>query len=217
MPQRTSLEEDGRRLADRIRRQLGEEVRAARRGNGLSQQAAGAAAGMSHAQFGRIERGELADLTVDQACRAGLAVGLRLGARLYPDGDPVRDRAQLALLERFRRHLPAHAVWHTEVPLPIPGDRRAWDALIRLDGRRAGCEAETKLTDLQAVERRLALKLRDGAADLLLVLVSDTASNRQVLRAHREALRGLLPLDGRDVLGALRAGHLPEASGLLVL
>jgi hypothetical protein len=172
---------------------------------------------MSHAQFGRIERAELEDLTFDQACRAGLAVGLRLGSRYYPDGDPVRDRAQLTLLERFRRRLPPDARWWTEVALPIPGDRRAWDGLLQLDGRRAGCEAETKVTDVQALERRLALKLRDGDVNVLIVLVSDTRWNRGVLAVHREALRALLPLDGRDLLRALAEGRLPEENGLIVL
>jgi len=217
MPLRTTMDEDGRRLADRIRRQVGEELRAARRASGLSQRTAAAAVGMSHAQFGRMERGELEELSFEQACRAGLAVGLRLGSRYYPDGDPVRDRGQLALLDRFRRHLPSEARWHTEVPLPIQGDRRAWDALLRLDGRRAGCEAETRITDLQALERRLALKLRDGGVDLMLVLVSDTSWNRAVLALHREALRALLPLDGREVLRRLARGRLPDANGLLVL
>jgi transcriptional regulator with XRE-family HTH domain len=217
MPSRTTLDEDGRRLADRIRLQVGDDLRAARRASGLSQQAAATAVGMSHAQFGRIERGELDDLTFDQACRAGLAVGLRLGSKYYPDGDPVRDRAQIALLDRFRHHVPGHATWNTEVPLPITGDRRAWDALMGLNGRRAGCEAETRVTDVQAVERRLALKLRDGAVDLLILLVSDTRWNRGVLVGHREALRALLPLDGRDVLRALADGRLPEANSLVVL
>lgn len=217
MPTRTNMDEDGRRLAERIRREIGDELRAARRASGLSQQTAATAVGMSHAQFGRIERAELDDLSFDQACRAGMAVGLRLGSRYFPDGDPVRDRAQLALLERFRRRLPGHAAVQTEVPLPIPGDRRAWDAMIRLDGRRAGCEAETRITDIQALERRLAIKLRDGSVDLLILLVSDTRWNRAALAAHREALRSLLPLDGRDVLRALAAGHLPDANGLVVL
>ncbi len=217
MPARTTLDEEGRRLADRIRRQLGEDLRAARRASGLSQFAAATAIGMSHAQLGRIERGELEDLTIAQACRAGLSVGLRLGSKYYPDGDPVRDRAQLAILERFRRRLPPDAGWWTEVPLPIPGDRRAWDALVRLADRRAGCEAETRITDVQALERRLALKLRDGGVDLLILLVSDTRWNRAVLAAHREALRTSLPLDGRDVLRALASGRLPEENGLVVL
>ena len=89
-------------------------------------------------------------------------------------------------------------------------DRRAWDAVIRLGGRRAGCEAETRLADVQALERRLALKLRDGGVDVLILVVADTAHNRAVLRAHREALRPLLPLDGRHILAAFAEGRLPE-------
>ena len=106
---------------------------------------------MSHAQFGRIERGVLTNLTLDQTCRAAAVVGLRITLRTWPDGDPVRDAGQLALLGRFRGHLPPGASWRTEVPLPVPGDRRAWDAVIGLAGRRAGCEAETSIRDIQAL------------------------------------------------------------------
>jgi hypothetical protein len=67
------------------------------------------------------------------------------------------------------------------------------------------------------VERRLALKLRDGGVDVLILVVADTAWNRRVVREHREALRGQLPLDSRDVLAALRVGRLPAANGLLFL
>jgi hypothetical protein len=137
--------------------------------------------------------------------------------RTYPDGDPVRDAGQLALLERFRQRLPGEGLWQTEVPLPIPGDRRAWDALLVFRGRRAGCEAETRLTDIQALERRLALKFRDGDVDVLILLVADTAANRRVMKMHREALRSLLPLDGWQVLRALRAGGLPDTNGLVLL
>ena len=92
MAKRSSLDENGRELAAKLRGYIATDLRAARRAAGLSQHAAAAAVGMSHAQFGRIERGALEQLTVEQACRAGMAVGLRLNARLYPDGDPVRDR-----------------------------------------------------------------------------------------------------------------------------
>ena len=101
--------------------------------------------------------------------------------------------------------------------MPISGDRRAWDALIRLDDRRAGCEAETHLADIQALERKLALKLRDGAVDMLIVVVADTEHNRAVLGRHRGSLRELLPLDGPDIRRALRGGRLPMASGLITL
>lgn len=196
---------------------MGEELRGARLSSGLSQLSAGAAADMSHAQFGRIERGELRELTVDQLSRACAAVGLRLAVRAYPDGDPVRDAGQLAVLERFRLLLPAGTGWRTEVPLPIPGDRRAWDAIAKLGDVRLGVEAETRLRDVQALTRRLALKMRDGGFERVLLVVSDTRSNRRVLDLHREALRSLLPLDGRDILRALRGGHLPGASGILLI
>jgi transcriptional regulator with XRE-family HTH domain len=200
-----------------LRSMIARELREGRLNAGLSQRTAGAAAAMSHAQFGRIERGELADLSLDQAARAAQAVGLRLTARLLPLGDPVRDAAQLALLERFRRRLPPATGWSTEVPMPIPGDLRAWDGVATLRGRRAGCEAETRLRDMQALERRLARKLRDGDVHVILLIVAGTAANRDVLRAHREALRALLPLDSREVLGALASGQLPDASGLVIL
>jgi hypothetical protein len=172
---------------------------------------------MSHAQVGRVERGVLDALTLDQASRAAAAVGLRLAARLYQHGDPLRDAGQLRLLERFRALLPPATRWRTEVPLPIPGDRRAWDAVAEIRGRRAGCEAETRITDAQALERRLELKLRDGDVDILLLGVLGSRSNRDVLREHRLLLRPLIPLDGRDVLRAFCEGHLPEANGLLIV
>jgi hypothetical protein len=217
MASRTDARDHGHRIAQRIRIQLGDDVHEARRCASISQGFAGAAAGMSRAQFGRIERGEIAGLTVDQASRASVAVGLRLVMRTYPDGDPVRDAAQLALLERFRQRLPPRTRWTTEVPLPIPGDRRSWDAVAELYGRRAGCEAETRLRDIQAIERRLALKERDGAVDVLILIVSDTAANRRALGEHREVLRSRLPLNGREILSALRSGRLPDRSGIVVL
>jgi transcriptional regulator with XRE-family HTH domain len=208
---------EGERLARRLRAQLGEEIRIARVNAGLGQRDAAEAAGMSHAQFGRIERGGLATLSFDQACRAGFAVGLRYGGRLFPEGDPVRDAAQLRLIERFVVLLPSFARVDREAPFPIAGDRRAWDALITLDGRRAGCEAETQLRDIQALERRMALKLRDGAVDILLLVVSDTAHNRSVLEQHRHVLRELLPLDGPHSRRALRNAELPKTSGLILV
>ena len=172
---------------------------------------------MSHAQLGRIERGELLQLTVDQASRACAAVGLRLAFRAYPDGDPVADRAQLALLGRFRACLPEHARWLSEVPLPIQGDRRAWDAISIVAGFRFAVEAETRLRDIQALERRIALKQRDSNIEVVVLVISDTFANRRTLAIHREALRARFPLGGRTILKALRAGRPPAASGVVVL
>jgi hypothetical protein len=172
---------------------------------------------MSHAQLGRIERSVLTDVTVDQLSRACAAVGLRLVVKAYPDGDPVRDDAHRRLLDRFRGRLPDGTRWRTEVPLPVPGDRRAWDGHCWKAGQQAVCEAETALRDIQALERRVALKQRDGGMEVVILLVSDTRANRRTLAAHREALRGRFPLDGREILATFARGRLPEQSGILML
>jgi transcriptional regulator with XRE-family HTH domain len=203
--------------ARRLRSELASSLLVARVDAGLSQAAAARAAGMSHAQWGRIERGVLEDVSFGQACRACAAVGLKFYAKTVPDGDPARDAGQRSVLERFRLRLQPEAGWATEVVFPIPGDRRAWDGMATLHGRRAGCEAETHPRDTQALERRLALKLRDGGVDILLLIVPDTRGNRRLLEAHREVLRSLLPLDTRQVLAALSRGELPERSGLVVI
>ena len=103
------------------------------------------------------------------------------------------------------------------MPIPIPGDRRAWDGIAALRGRRAGSELETRLNDVQALERRLTLKERDGDVDIVLLVVADTTANRGFLARHREQLRGLLPLDSRQVLDAFRRGELPEKSGIVIV
>jgi transcriptional regulator with XRE-family HTH domain len=205
-------------VARQIRAEIGTDIRDARMNAGASQQSAGASVGMSHAQFGRIERGALVTPTIEQLSLACAAVGLKLVVRAYPDGDAVRDAAQLALLRRLRALLPARTAWETEVPLPIPGDRRAWDAVIRFAARDvAAIEAETRLRDAQAVQRRIALKKRDGGIDRVILLISDTRSNRAALAAVREDLRNQFPLDSRAVLAAIRAGHAPPADGIVLL
>jgi len=178
--------------------------------------AAGAAAGISHSSFGRIERGLIHSVSIDRLCRAAAAVGLRLSIRFYPSGDPVRDSAHSRLLVGFRGRLPTGTPWATEVPLPIPGDLRALDAQATLD-RVVGIEAETHLTDLQALERRLALKKRDAHLDRLVLLVADTKHNREVLGIHREALRSGFPLDTRGMLAHLGRGLAPPADGIVIL
>ncbi len=136
---------------------------------------------------------------------------------MYPAGLPLRDRAHHALLERFRSQLPAALRWQSEVPLHISGDLRAWDGVVSTKDWQIAVEAETRLHDLQALERRIALKQRDSAGTAVILLVNDTRANRLVLRAARESLRALAPLDTRTVLGALRAGRRPPASGIVVL
>jgi hypothetical protein len=201
-------------------RRLGREHRDARVAAGLSLRACAAASGASYPQLLRFERGELVRLNVPDVGAWCSVVGLDLAVRAYPAGDPVRDSAQLALLERLRVRLHPALRWRIEVPLPVEGDRRAWDAEIRrVDPPRwrARVEAETRITDGQALERKLGLKVRDDPEGHIVLLVADTRTNRRALLALRPGLRGMLPGSAREVLTALGAGREPPASAILVM
>jgi len=207
----------GRDQAGRVIQTTAAEIRQTRRGSGLSIRAVASSVGLSESTFGRIERAELRNVTVAQLATACAAVGLRFSGRAYPDGDPIRDAGQIRLIERFRRQLPISVVWRTEVPVPIPGDLRAWDGQLRFGPIVVGVEAETRLVDVQALDRRIGLKARDANVAIVILLVADTGTNRRRLVEHREALRASFPLDTRAVLAAVRAGRPPSAGGIVVL
>lgn len=204
-------------LASELRRTIAAELRTARVQAGLSLDAVARATGLSKAEVSRVERGIAPWVRLETICRIATVLGLTPSIRLYPDGPPLRDAAHVALLARLRHELPAALRWRVEVPLPSPGDRRAWDATISGDGWWVAVEAETRLHDLQALERRLALKRRDGGEPCVILLINDTRPNRTVLAAARESLRSDYPLEARDVLGALRAGRGPVAGGVVRL
>src|SRR5207237_5268388 len=111
--------------------------------------------------------------------RLATIVGLDASFRLFPGGDPMRDAGHAQLLERLRARIHPTLRWSIEVPLPILGDRRAWDALIGGNGWREGVEAETGLRDGQALSRRLELKRRDGAVDGIILLAPATKRVRE--------------------------------------
>jgi transcriptional regulator with XRE-family HTH domain len=207
----------GRRAGRRARVQMGEELRAARLQAGLSQYAIADAARLSASEISRLERGASPWIGVEKLFVVGALLGLDVSLKVYPAGSPLRDRAHVELLERLRRELHPTLRWRTEVPLPIPGDLRAWDATIAGSDWVIASDAETRLRDVQAFERQLALKQRDAGGMDVVLLLAGTRSNRTALTAARPALRGLLPYDTREILGSLRAGRRPPGSGIVVL
>lgn len=194
------------------------EIRDARLGAGLSQGDVGKAVGVSASQVARFERGAVHDIRLEQLCRLCAAVGLEPSLRFYPDGDSVRDVGQVRLLERLRARIGIPARWRAEVPLHGQTDARAWDAVIDGTGCVDAIEAETRLRDLQATERKIARKLRDDVTiQHVVLLVADTRTNRTALAEGRDALRAQFPLDTREALACLGEGRCPGASAVVVI
>ena len=140
----------------------------------------------------------------------------QVSLRLYPAGRPLRDDGQLALLERLRRSLSPGLAWRNETPIPIAGDMRAWDASIDGPGCTVFVDAETRIRDVQALERLTALKARDTGTDRVILLIADTRSNRAILTSLGGSLIAHA-LPGRTILAALEAGHDPGGSGTVLL
>lgn len=197
--------------------ELGRELRRGRLQHGLSLRQVGGVAGLSAAQASRLERGLVGSLDLATAAAYGAAVGFDLVVRLHPAGDPIRDAAHLELLASFRRRLHRSVRWRSEAPLPIAGDRRAWDALLLVDRRPVGVEAETRIRDLQALLRRIALKRRDGALEDVILLLADTRHHRRIVRAHADDLAFDYPVPGRLALQRLAAGAHPGGGAVLLL
>jgi hypothetical protein len=171
---------------------------------------------MSHAAVGRIERGDTKRVSLIQWGKLLAVVGLDLSARAYPHAGAHRDSAHASLLERLHERLPTTLPWNTEVPFPNPGDLRSWDAITRTVGLRIGIEAETRARDGQELQRKLALKRRDGRADRVILLLSDTRSNRAFLREFGPVLAADFPTPGAEALEALEHGRDPGDAIILL-
>jgi transcriptional regulator with XRE-family HTH domain len=206
----------GRREAARHLQSIATELREARLVAGLSQSHVGSAAGISHAGVSRIELALAPNVPLSRIDAMAAILGLRLSVRLYPAGRPLRDAGQLALLDRLRIRLGPGLTWRNEAPIPIAGDLRAWDASISGVGWTAFVDAETRIRDVQALQRRTALKRRDTETDRVILLVADTRSNRAILASVSGSLvEGAIP--GRTMLANLEAGRDPGGCGVLLL
>ncbi len=194
---------------------LGREIRSARRDRALSQEAIGRPIGVSGVTVGRIERGLAGRVSILRVAQLLETVGLELSAHAYPGGRPIRDAPHVALLTRFQLGLHPSLSWRTEVPLPIPGDRRAWDGLIAGGDWRFGVEAETAPRDAQALIRRLTLKERDGRVDGVILVLPPTRRTRVFLREAGGVLAPAFPGTGPRTLELLRAGVRPPVSAIV--
>jgi len=206
------------RASERSRRsliELGREIHNARLAHGLSQAAVARSARIAQSYVSDVERGRQLAVPLATIARVAAAVGLEVSLRAFPGGQPFRDRAHIRLLERFKAATGSAWRWTSEAPLPIPGDQRAWDRLMRGDGVVIGVEAETRPTDMQVLQRRLALKKRDGGVDLVILVLSNSEWCRRLVRLND--LQAAFPVPGRVALDALARGRAPGGDSLVLI
>jgi hypothetical protein len=178
---------------------------------------------MSASKVSRIERGLAPRATVVDLSRLLGVVGLELSARAFPGGSPIRDEGQTKVLGHFREVLHRSIGWSVEVALPIAGDQRAWDAVIRgaamagVPAWRFGVEVETAPRDVQALLRRLSLKVRDGGVDGVILVLPATRRTRDFIRAAGASLAADFPVPGARALELLAAGGSPGGSAIVVI
>ncbi len=206
----------GARQSISLARSVGTELLEARLAAGVSQMHVARAAGLTQSRISRTERAATPYARLDELSRHCAVLGMKLTLRTYPEGVPVRDAGQLQLLRRLRAVVSERFRWRSEVLVAGQGDLRAWDVVLDGPGLIA-IDAETRLRDIQALQRRLELKWRDSGIPRLVLVVAATHHNRAVLREHRAALASTLPLDSRRTLAALRAGEVPPENGIVLL
>ena len=78
------------------------ELRGGRLDRGLDGADVAREAGLSAAQYSRIERGLTRSVSIEQASILLGVVGLELRVAVYPAGEPLRDAAHVALIGRFK-------------------------------------------------------------------------------------------------------------------
>lgn len=184
----------------------------------MSQRTGAVRLGCSQSQYSRFESGaQPGAIRLVRVAEVAALLGLELSVSLHPAGEPVRDRGHQALIRRFRGELHRSFEVQAEVPFPGPGDPRVWDLILRHGDLLIGVEAETRIRDLQALVRRMRGPERDGGADRLVLLLSDSRLNRRLAAELRQALGDQFGCPARRLLAALRNAHPLPGSGVLLL
>jgi transcriptional regulator with XRE-family HTH domain len=218
MATRETRRQRGHRRGEELLRRAISELRTARQTAGVSQGQLGAHIGSAQSEISRLEAGRFLNVPVTTLSEIASAVGMELHLSLHPIGDPIADKAQQPLISRFLGGVavPPYRIFR-EALLPSPGDRRAWDVLLRLDSSLVGVEAETRVRDVQALTRRIREREHDGGVDHVLLVLSDTAHNRWLAAQVREALGERYAKSPASVLAALRSGRPIPSSAVILM
>jgi transcriptional regulator with XRE-family HTH domain len=209
----------GHRKGEDLTRATIAQLRDARIVAGLSQEECARQLGLSQSYISKLEVNGFDDLSLIRASELAALFGLEPSLTLHVAGAPLRDKGHEALLGRFMARLAPEWIVTREAPFPTPSDPRWWDALLRLANERyvLGVEAETRLRDMQAQVRRIHGRQRDGGADHVLVILSDSAHNRALAGDFRTALGPEFATQPREILRAMAAGTPLPGSGVILL
>lgn len=208
----------GDRRARRQAESFGSDVIMARARIGASLRSVGRRAGVSVDAVRRVESGDPA-VQLDTLCAVGEAVGLDLVLKGYPTPGPsLRDTRQLEIA-RILAGL-AHPSWRSQLEVRAGEHGEAVDIGFFGALEILASEIDRVVPDFQDTHRRNTRK-RDFLAGIhqrpvrLVMVVQDTARNRQAFEPHLDLIRSALPAGSREVLAALRSGEPLGRDGLL--
>jgi len=176
---------------------------------------------MTQASYWRLEAGQVRELTVERVSEVASVLGFEISLGLHPIGDPIRDKGQLAVARRFQALLSEEWEQTDEMLLPGEGEQRAWDKLLELTGADppylVGVDIETRVRDIQALTRRTRGRERDGEVDAILIVLSDSATNRRLVDELRTSLGPAYATTPRAIFSALRSGQRLVRSGVVLV
>src|SRR4051812_25684360 len=211
----------GRRRSQMLVRRTLDELRLARIDAGLAQGEVGQLIGITKSQMSRLEAGQTAGVTLERLSEMASVLGYEVSLGLHPVGDPVRDKGQLAVGRRFDAILADAWRVTNETLLPGAGEQRAWDKLLRLVGASppylVGVDIETRIRDIQALTRRMRARERDGMVDAILIVLSDSSTNRRLVQELRGSLGRDYETSARAILAGLRSGQRLVGSGVVLV
>jgi len=194
----------------------------ARAAAGLSLAFVASLVGLSRSHLARIERAQVRNVGVRHLARIGAALGLDVRMRAYVGGDPLRDAGHGRLGSRFCGRLHRAVRVQSERLLPGAADARAWDLWLDRwpggpDADGLPAELETRVSDYQALMRRLHRKMRDGGVGSVLLVVAETPSNRRAIAAAGRQVGADFPVPARAAWASLAAGERPTGSALIFI
>jgi transcriptional regulator with XRE-family HTH domain len=216
MPVRIRALDDARYASRAAVLELGRELAGARLTCGASQAAVARVLGWSESKVRRIERGQRRSVTHEELSLFASVVGLRYSGRLFVGGARLRDATQVSTIESYRAFARRHG-WEcrAEEPIPISGDHRAFDLMLRADGVRLAHEFVSRLRDAQGQVRPMLAKQRDANVTSLILVLRDTVENRLAVREAGPMLLDLFPVASRAALRAIREQRDPGGNAIV--